>query len=132
MGTKANPAACDCYAKAEPDEPMFILLGRDRHAPTLVWLWSVLRELDGEPKEVTDEARECIVQMIKWASDHNRQVVGLGQAVMAGVLELIRGANYGVKNDGTPKNSQTLADDLRKFLAETRFDLPKESSAEAK
>ena len=39
MGTKNNPGTFDCYANAEGDEPMFVLLGRDKHAPTLVWLW---------------------------------------------------------------------------------------------
>jgi hypothetical protein len=29
MGTKSNPGPFDCYAKAEPDEPMFVLLARD-------------------------------------------------------------------------------------------------------
>lgn len=29
MGTKNNPGAFDCYANAEPDEPMFVLLARD-------------------------------------------------------------------------------------------------------
>lgn len=36
MGTKNNPGRYDCYANAEPDEPMFVLLGHDRHAATLV------------------------------------------------------------------------------------------------
>lgn len=36
MGTKNNPGAFDCYANAEPDEPMFVLLGRDKHAPAPV------------------------------------------------------------------------------------------------
>lgn len=30
MGTKNNPGEFDCYANAAPDEPMFILLGRDQ------------------------------------------------------------------------------------------------------
>jgi hypothetical protein len=33
MGTKRNPGLSDCYAKAEADEPMFVLLARDKHAP---------------------------------------------------------------------------------------------------
>ena len=52
MGTKNNPGEFDCYANAQPDEPMFVLLGRDKHAPALVWLWAVLRQLDGEKPEV--------------------------------------------------------------------------------
>lgn len=34
----------DCYHKAEPDEPKFTLLGRDRAAPVLVRLWAAIRE----------------------------------------------------------------------------------------
>lgn len=43
MGTKNNPGAYDCYANAEPDEPMFILLGRDRHAAEVVRYWVYLK-----------------------------------------------------------------------------------------
>lgn len=120
MGTKDNPGKFDCYASAAPDEPMFILLARDKHAPTLVWLWAVLRELDGEPEEVVGEARACCVHMMEWASNHDRQVVGLGQAVLAGAMELIRAANAGVKN---AKNDATGLEVLRLYLSETNFDL---------
>jgi hypothetical protein len=41
MGTKRNPGQYDCYAKAEPDEPMFVLLARDPTAPQLVRDWAV-------------------------------------------------------------------------------------------
>lgn len=39
MGTKNNPGRFDCYTKADPDEPMFVLLARDPIAPILVRLW---------------------------------------------------------------------------------------------
>lgn len=29
MGTKNNPGKYDCYAKLEPDEPHFVLRGKD-------------------------------------------------------------------------------------------------------
>ena len=32
MGTKNNPGKFDCYEHAKPDEPMFVLLGRDLEA----------------------------------------------------------------------------------------------------
>ena len=48
MGTKNNPGKFDCYAAAGPDEPIFVLLGRDRHAPLLVRLWAILRSGEGE------------------------------------------------------------------------------------
>ena len=59
MGTKRNPGAFDCYDKADPDEPMFVLLARDRHAALLVELWAILRARDNEPADVVAEAVAC-------------------------------------------------------------------------
>lgn len=39
MGTKAEPGRFDGYGKAEPDEPIFTLLGRDPAAPKLIRAW---------------------------------------------------------------------------------------------
>lgn len=119
MGTKNNPGEFDCYANADPDEPMFILLGRDRHAPTLIWLWAAIRELDGEDAAVVAEARQCVVEMLSWAFDHGRKSAGLGQATLVGVMELIRTVN-GLQKDA--KNEATNMDLMRRFLAETKFD----------
>jgi hypothetical protein len=52
MGTKNNPGRCDCYAKADPDEPMFTLLARDPIAPFLVSIWSSIRYGDVEAARV--------------------------------------------------------------------------------
>ena len=125
MGSKASPGKFDCYANAEPDEPMFVLLGRDRHAPTLVWLWSVLRDLDQEDAEVVGEARVCCAEMIQWAVTHGRKVVGLGNSALAAVLELIRTANHAIDKAG---NSPTDEGFLRMLLARTLFE-PAPSSA---
>jgi hypothetical protein len=46
MGTKNNPGKFDCYEKAEPDEPRFTLIGRDRFASGLVKLWAAFKEGD--------------------------------------------------------------------------------------
>lgn len=117
MGTKNNPGKFDCYANADPDEPMFVLLGRDRHAPTLIWLWAALRELDQEDPEIVAEARDCLCKIIEWQSDHGKQAVGLGAAALAGVLELIRAANF--KADGLmdAKNVPTTEDFVRLCLS---------------
>ena len=48
MGTKFDPGKFDCYANAEPDEPLFVLLGRDRLAAHLVSIWSKVRMGDIE------------------------------------------------------------------------------------
>lgn len=68
MGTKNNPGKFDCYANAEPDEPMFILLARDPVAPTLVRLWCVLRRLFGknDAPEKHEEAEYCADLMEAW------------------------------------------------------------------
>lgn len=68
MGTKNNPGAFDCYDNALPDEPMFVLLGRDRDAPSLVRLWAMVREARGETLEKAAEARACANAMEKWRS----------------------------------------------------------------
>lgn len=70
MGTKNTPGKYDCYENAEPDEPMFILLGRDPVAPALVQLWSIVREAMGTSTEKVLEARQCAAQMRDWARQH--------------------------------------------------------------
>lgn len=81
MSKKSSPPAYDCYANAEPDEDMFILLARDKHAPALVLLWALLRELDGEDPAKVEEARRCAADMQKWALSKGRQPLTLFQLV---------------------------------------------------
>lgn len=83
MGTKNNPGNYDCYKNAHPDEPMFILLGRDPLAPILTEIWAVLKKCPNlvehteeffkiqkkklnfyEPKLV--EALKCAEHMRNW------------------------------------------------------------------
>lgn len=66
MGTKNNPGAFDCYANAHPDEPMFVLLGRDRHAAALVNLWAAMRTVEGEEWAKLAEASACADHMVAW------------------------------------------------------------------
>jgi hypothetical protein len=121
MGTKNDPGKYDCYAKAEPDEPIFTLIARDRHAPTLIWLWSTLRELDQDAPEKVAEAREVCAAMLQWQIDRGRLVQGLGAAALAAVFELIRMANYAVKAAG---NEPTGAEKVRAILAYALVDAP--------
>lgn len=75
MGTKNQPGEFDCYAKADPDEPVFVLLGRDPVASLVVNAWALVREklLDaaspdlGADQRQVDEAKECSVRMLDWA-----------------------------------------------------------------
>lgn len=71
MATKRNPGQFDCYEKAHPDEPMFILLGRDQDAPVLVRLWASLRQRAGERQEKVAEALACARSMDDWRRGKN-------------------------------------------------------------
>lgn len=119
MGTKANPGPHDCYAKAEPDEPIFHLLARDRHGPALVWLWSALRELDGEKVDKVDDARACCKDMVAWAEARGRKPLGIGHVILAGILDLIRTANVVAGNAGGEATGEEY---LRRLMAYTPFE----------
>jgi hypothetical protein len=68
LGSKSNPGKFDCYSRAEPDEPVFVLLGRDPVASFVVEYWTMLRECLGKTeREVIDEARSCALEMQRWA-----------------------------------------------------------------
>lgn len=73
MGTKNNPGKFDCYAHAEPDEPMFILLGRDPVAGVVVSLWAALRIALGEtsPEKIA-EAKACAIAMTMFAIERGK------------------------------------------------------------
>ena len=66
MGTKNNPGEFDCYDKAAPDEPMFVLLARDPLAPILVDLWATLRERERRDVSKPAEARHCAAEMRRY------------------------------------------------------------------
>lgn len=42
MGTKNNPGQFDCYTKAHPDEPLFVLRAKDPFGADMVSLWAAL------------------------------------------------------------------------------------------
>lgn len=71
MGTKTNPGPVDCIAKAENDEPIFVLLARDATAPQLIRMWADLRERHGEDAAVVADARQIADDMGAWR-DRNR------------------------------------------------------------
>lgn len=73
MGTKTKPGAYDGYAKALPDEPMFVLLARDPDAPGHLLAWAAVREeairAGRQPDSdmtMVQEARECADAMRTW------------------------------------------------------------------
>lgn len=124
MGTKNHPGAFDCYANAHPDEPMFILLGRDKHAPALVWLWAAMRELDGEGPSKVIEARECVQAMFTWQIGQGKQPVGVGAATLVGAMELVRAANAALRTMQVDqmKNAPTTTEFMRLVLAAVKAD----------
>jgi hypothetical protein len=74
MGTKNNPGKFDCYANLEPDEPHFVLMGRDPNAAFAVREWADTREawIDAGIKPESDramviEARQCADAMEDFA-----------------------------------------------------------------
>ena len=80
MGTKNNPGRYDCYANAEPDEPMFVLLGRDPHAAAAVRKWAADRQtlirLGHKPEtdiRLVWEARECADTMEQFRLERERR-----------------------------------------------------------
>lgn len=85
MGTKNKPGEFDCYANAEPDEPMFVLLGRDPTASFVVEFWIALRrELDDTDPKLA-EAGTCARAMAEWAKSKGRDVEVVRQAVRQAV-----------------------------------------------
>lgn len=68
MATKNNPGKFDCYENAEPDEPMFVLLGRDPTAWLVVSWWvKIRRELGKTDPAKLAEAEACVAAMSRWA-----------------------------------------------------------------
>ena len=129
MGTKNNPGKYDCYNKAEPDEPVFTLMGRDRNSATLIWLWTALREIQSlnlppEEKVKEDdkihEARQCVVDIIDYRMTRGLESEGIASSVLAGVFELMRTANMAVNMD-TVKNNPTSVDAIRAYLCMSRL-----------
>jgi hypothetical protein len=77
MSTKNNPGAYDCYAKLEPDEPYFLLRGKDPVSWLLVNLWIMIRRHMAGPDEITpeyqaklNEAKRCSDSMKIYAQTH--------------------------------------------------------------
>lgn len=73
MGSKNNPSKFNCYDRAEPDEPMFVLLGRDPLAPLLIELWAKIRHAMGEDVEKVLEAKSCANDCAHWLLTHEKR-----------------------------------------------------------
>lgn len=76
MGTKTKPSTYDCYANLEPDEPYFVLTGRDPSAAIIVRMWAHSRETlirqgkkPRSDKAMIEEARTVALAMEKFAEE---------------------------------------------------------------
>jgi len=67
MTTKSEPSPFSCYDRAEPNEPIFTLLGRDPMAGILIRLWVKLREEAGEDRAKLEDALACAAACERWA-----------------------------------------------------------------
>lgn len=70
MSTKNKPGTFNCYERAEPDEPMFVLLGRDPVASFVVRYWAELRCMVGSNKPSDEQVQGALRDanmMEEWA-----------------------------------------------------------------
>lgn len=74
MGTKNSPGEYDCYAHALPDEPIFVLLGRDEKAPYAVRKWARRHRLDKGDTPKYREAMKLARDMEKWRVENAKRI----------------------------------------------------------
>lgn len=70
MGTKTEPGKFDCYASAQEDEPIFVLLARDPLAPKLVRQWAANRSAMTGLSDKVIEALRAADQMEEWRAEN--------------------------------------------------------------
>jgi hypothetical protein len=137
MGTKNAPGKFDCYAAADPDEPMFVLLGRDPSAGALVRFWARMRFGSSEDPDKLEEALSCADALDAWAKKLGKvprvyATVEPHQApIHAGMSARLRdfpGPRLGVRRilqGATPNGDQLYAEvfyfDAEGVMHETKF-----------
>ncbi len=70
MGTKLNPGSYDCYAKAQDDEPIFVLRANDPTAPFAIRKWARRRSLVKGNDAKYEEAMKIALDMETWRKDN--------------------------------------------------------------
>lgn len=106
--------------KVAVDEPSFVLRAKDKYAPTLVWLWSVMYALEYQDKDVVARAQDIFVKMLAYQSEHGIPVAGIGQSALAALCELIKVANFRVSNAPVEMSND---DKFRMFLCQTKLEV---------
>jgi len=65
-----------CLNRAEKDEPMFVLLARDKVAPETIRSWITHRLVSGKNRmddEKIIEAYKCLHEMEKWRRENDNE-----------------------------------------------------------
>lgn len=109
--TKNDPGKFDCHAAAEPNEPLFVLLGRDAQAPNLIRQWALFRERLGEDPEKVQNARLIATRME--AFRERRQFARDAEAFEAAAAALKRHPHMG----GSAEQRRYLEEVARIFRA---------------
>lgn len=109
MSTKSNPSMFRCYEAALPDEPMFVILGRDPAGPATLEFWAAERVKQHKVHEQDDQDR------IKAAIDEAKDMQGW------------RDMNLNPVGDGIPswKHPRQIMDDDRpiRMMPESSIDV---------
>lgn len=63
-----------CYAKASPDEPIFVLRAQDRLAPETLQFWIDIAERDGVCPSKLNDARLSLRDMREWQELHETKI----------------------------------------------------------
>ncbi len=95
MGTKNKPGKFDCYENAKPDEPMFIILGRDISGPGNVLFWCLQRARlimagvkPGTDIELIEEAYACAIAMVQYKGEKESEVDTLFKQVQNAIATI--------------------------------------------
>lgn len=135
MGTLNQPGKYNCMEKLRdnPDLPYFLLLANDKRAPALVWLWATMLELDeGSDKDKVAEARQCCAEIMRWQAENGRRACGFGQAIMCGMMDMIRTINHVAREkEQKSDNDPTPLETMRLYLAAVDFGSPEQLKAAA-
>ena len=73
MGTKAQPGFYSYLGKAEPDEPVFVLMGRDPLAPMLIRRWADHAGRSGERPDKVAEAYALAQQFDEYRKTYGQR-----------------------------------------------------------
>jgi hypothetical protein len=127
MVSKINPGLGNYYRRALPDEPMFIILGRDPSAPKLLVEWADRRRRD-IMKDLVDNS-DKLEDDSEFFKVRRRELQQCTEAdELAGRMVAWRNSNEGAWRDGAPPRprlgdidpalKEAVSDALRQSLAQ--------------